>query len=131
MTPNSLAAALRRLPAAGKKNSAFERRLTGPWRKDEVWYSSQKEHWLGWLSEYDGPGAYDRKTTSGRSAEYIYNHIVCAPMLVWLAEALKIDSNQLNAAIKAALSARPTMMSQSAAVRRVIPWSDIEAKLKP
>jgi hypothetical protein len=130
MTPKALARSLRRLPASAKKTSAFERRLPGPWRKNEVWYSSQKEHWLGWLSEYDGPGAYDRKTNSGRSAEYVYNHIVCAPMLVWLAEALKIESKQLNAAIKAALAARPTMMSQSAAVRRIIPWSDIASKLK-
>ena len=22
------------------------------------WYKKQKEHWLGWLSEYDGLGAY-------------------------------------------------------------------------
>ena len=41
-------AAIRRLPA------------DPPYGDPNVWYPNQKEHWLGWLREYDGPGAYDR-----------------------------------------------------------------------
>jgi hypothetical protein len=26
------------------------------------WYKTQKEHWLGWLGEYDSSGAFGRKT---------------------------------------------------------------------
>lgn len=33
-----------------------------------AWYSSQKEHWLGWLAEYDRPGAYGRVVGQQRSA---------------------------------------------------------------
>jgi hypothetical protein len=31
-----------------------------PLRDGEVWYRAKKEHWLGWLGAYDGPGAYER-----------------------------------------------------------------------
>ena len=31
-----------------------------PRDRDGVWYRTQKEHWLGWLSQYEGPGAYGR-----------------------------------------------------------------------
>lgn len=26
-----------------------------------AWYDTQKEHWLGWLADYDGPGYYGRQ----------------------------------------------------------------------
>jgi hypothetical protein len=32
-----------------------------PRDRDGVWYRTQKEHWLGWLSQYHGPGAYGAK----------------------------------------------------------------------
>jgi hypothetical protein len=35
------------------------------------WYRTQQEHWLGWLGEYDGPGAYDRKTASPQDARAV------------------------------------------------------------
>jgi hypothetical protein len=28
----------------------------------KAWYRTQKEHWLGWLREYNGPGYYSRQT---------------------------------------------------------------------
>jgi hypothetical protein len=40
------------------------------------WYKTQKQHWLGWLKEYHGPGAYGRKTSQERDAIYDYNNIV-------------------------------------------------------
>lgn len=48
----------------------------------QTWYRTQKEHWLGWLGDYEGPGAYKRKTGVKRDAKYAYNHIVC-PELLW------------------------------------------------
>src|SRR5262245_11407403 len=33
------------------------------------WYKTQKEHWLGWLSEYHGPGAYGRRADTRRDAK--------------------------------------------------------------
>ena len=52
-----------------------------------VWYRTQKEHWLGWLGEYHGPGAYGRAPSEERDARFVYNHIVCPEMLLWLIEA--------------------------------------------
>ena len=43
---------------------------------------------IGWLLEYEGSAYYGRKNLH-RAAEFIYNHIVCQPMLLWLAEASK------------------------------------------
>ena len=56
-----------------------------PIRNPKKWYLTQKEHWIGWLLEYNGPGAYGRKTTDGRDAKFVYNHVVQPEMLVYLA----------------------------------------------
>lgn len=94
-----------------------------------AWYRSQKEHWLGWVGEYNGSGEYGRKTISGRDARFIFNHIQCAPMLFWLAEALGIDEVKLDAAFEAAVFAPKRNASQCAAFRRVISWDMIEPEL--
>jgi hypothetical protein len=57
---------------------------------------------MGWLSEYNGPGAYSRKAWRGRSAEFVYNHIGCPPMLLWLAEVTGLPKAKLLAAKRAA-----------------------------
>ena len=62
-------------------------------------------------------------------AEFIYNHIVCAPMVLWLAEASGIPNVRLSKAKEAALSAGPRLQAQSAAIRKIIPWKMIEAHL--
>lgn len=59
----------------------------------EVWYTSQGEHWQGWLYGYKGPGAYNRKNHH-RTAEFVYNHIMCPPMFIWLAETAGIDQKK-------------------------------------
>lgn len=46
------------------------------WTLPGVWYRTQKEHWLGWLRDYDCPGAYGRKVTGGRDSHFVYNHVV-------------------------------------------------------
>lgn len=58
-----------------------------PVHDPRVWYMTQKEHWLGWLREYDGPGAYGRIAGKQRDARFAYNHIVEPKMLLWLIEA--------------------------------------------
>src|SRR5216683_7276557 len=75
--------------------------IRGVWRSEGVWYRSQKEHWLGWLSEYDGPGAYGRKTSVVRSAEFAYNHVVCPPMILWLGETSGVKPSLIIQAKKA------------------------------
>jgi hypothetical protein len=131
MTPQQLSAKIRNLRPRVPTTSEFERTLVrrGLWNND-VWYTSQKEHWIGWLREYSGPGYYGRKN-SIRSAEFVYNHIVCPPMVLWLGEASGVQRAQVLEAKRAALSAGPSLTALSAAVRRIIPWEQIESRLKP
>ena len=108
----------------------FEREMPGGEAEQRrAWYSSQKEHWLGWLAEYDGPGAYSRKNTRKRDAQFVYNHIVNPKMLIWLAEAAGVPKQQLQRAYMAALSAGTRMQAMSSAIRHVIPFSAIQALL--
>ncbi len=104
--------------------------IRGVWRSEGVWYKSQKEHWLGWLSEYDGPGAYDRKTRQGRSARFVYNHINCPPMLLWLAEAVGVPKGKVLAAKRSALATSKTRGGHCAAIRKAIPWQAIEEQIR-
>ena len=61
MTPQDLQRHLEKLDAAPPLTVSFARELaeifpTLQW----AWWSTQKEHWLGWLTEYNGPGYYGR-----------------------------------------------------------------------
>jgi hypothetical protein len=94
------------------------------------WYQTQKEHWIGWLSGYDGPGAYGRQTGIARDARFVYNHIVEPAMLLYLAEAAGISRRRIEAAREASLTGK-TLMQQAASVRAAIPWEDVERALWP
>ena len=132
MTPLGLARRIVKLKAQVPVTAAFEQALTirKDWSRDGVWYASQKEHWLGWLSEYDDPGYYGRETATRRSAEFAYNHIVCPPMVLWLGEAAGVPRKKVLEAKNAALSAPRSLPSMSAAIRKVIPFSEIEPLLR-
>jgi hypothetical protein len=130
MTPQQLAARIRKLPETAPITTEFERVLTkrGIWSRNGVWYTTQKEHWLGWLSEYSGPGYYGRKS-SRRSAELVYNHIVRPPMVLWLGEASGVPRAIVATAKQSALSSSPNFQAQSAAIRKIIPWDLIDNRL--
>jgi hypothetical protein len=126
MTPEQLRRRIYKLREHQPLTIRLERSLaTADLIRRPPWYCSQKEHWLGWLREYDGPGYYGRREW-GRSAEFVYNHVVCPPMVLWLGEAAGVPSNVIAAAGSAALSAGPSQASRSAGIRRVIPWAMIE-----
>ena len=112
-----------RLPSAQPLTDAFERR--NPLKK-APWYSSQKEHLVGWLDDYGGAGAYDRQRP-GQDARHFYMHFQCAPGLLWLAEALGEEPKVLKAAIKAIEAAGAKGAAQCGAFRKVISWTRIEA----
>ena len=129
MTPQQLRAKLKHLDAEPPLTVAFERELaahTASLRK--AWYSHQKEHWLGWLKEYDGPGYYGRNSWDV-TAEKVYNRVNNPAMVLWLGEAAGIPTKQVKQAVSAAKSAGTTFPSQCGAIRREIPWSDIEPLL--
>lgn len=130
MTPHQLAVKIRKLRERAPITTSFERILTrrGIWDRSNVTYITQKDHWLGWLSEYSGPGYYGRKKMN-RSAEYAYNHIVCPPMVLWLGEASGISKAKVAAAKRAAMSAGAHLPAKSAAIRKIISWQMIEVCL--
>lgn len=111
--------------------SAIERLPSDkPHNDDSVWYSTQKDHWLGWLRAYHTEGAYGRTLSSRRDACFAYNHIINWQMLEWLIEAAGVD-RKLVAAAKTAAVAPKLMQQKAAAIRRVAPWSVVAAALWP
>jgi hypothetical protein len=132
MNPRVLSRKIEKLRVTLPITAAYARTLVarGIWDDEGVWYTSQKEHWLGWLSEYDGPGAYDRKKWKGRSAEFVYNHIGCPPMLLWLAEAAGVSKTKILAAKRAALRAGRNRATHCAVLRRAIAWPVVDERLQ-
>ena len=129
MTPYQLRRRIKRLSANMPITSQFEAVIKArQTRTLDTWYSSQKQHWLGWLSEYNGPGYYDRQTWNV-TAETVYNRAGNPSMVLWLGEASGVDPGKIEKASIAALSASDNMASQCAAIRREIPWNYIEAQL--
>ena len=129
MTPSELRNAIIPLDAAGPIHRQLEVDLREGVGHGKAWYSSQKEHWLGWLGDYSGPGAYGRANWANRSAEFVYNHIQCAPMLVWLAEALGLPKERLKAACLDVTNSGARHAAQCGAFRRTVHWAVIEAQL--
>ena len=99
-----------------------------PVHNPKKWYRTQKEHWIGWLREYDGRGAYARKTGVARDARYAYNHVVEAEMLIWLIDAAGLGG-KLDTAFRRSLGEMKTLMQKSGAIRRRVPWEDVAAAL--
>lgn len=129
MTPRELRAHIRPLPEYLPRTHAMEAAIGVGAGFGGAWYRSQKEHWLGWLAEYAGPGAYSRRETMSRSARLAYNRIQCAPMLFWLGEAACVHPDQLDHAHTAVISAPTNGSAQCAALRDCLPWADIEHDL--
>jgi hypothetical protein len=71
---------------------------------------------------------YGRKKWN-RPAEFVYNHINCPPMVLWLGEAVGVPKKRVVEAKKAALAASASFPAQAAAMRRIIPWDIIAARL--
>jgi hypothetical protein len=92
------------------------------------WYKTQKEHWLGWLSEYHGPGAYGRTGKTRRDAKFAYNHIVEVKMLTWLIEAAGVSPELVRRAKRSA-AAGSSLAQKAAAVRRHVPWDELQRAL--
>lgn len=93
------------------------------------WYTSQKQHWLGWLGEYEGPGAYGRKNWN-RDAKFAYNHVVCPELLMYLIHAIPLKNELLDHA-EIAYKTGNTEMEKSGAIRKVVRWEDISLALWP
>ena len=128
MTIRELRDHVAQLSPEAKISDSFERRHWPHTKGPKVWYRTQKEHLLGWLDEYNGPGAYGRRRWD-RDARFFYNHFQCPPGLLWLAEAAGVAAAKIREANEAVLAAPPRLSSQVGALRRVIPWSLVEEQL--
>lgn len=91
-------------------------------------YTTQRDHWLGWLGVTPGTGSYERKTPEGRGAKYVYNHIVEPLMLLWLIEAARVDPSLVGKAKRGA-SAALTPAGKSKAIRLAVPYAVVAAAL--
>jgi hypothetical protein len=93
----------------------------------DTWYKDQGEHWEGWLKSYNGPGFYKRKNHK-RKPSYIYNHIMCPPMILWLVETTGFDEKAIDETIKITLQ-QDKYQTQCKFIRKEFPWSDVEERI--
>jgi hypothetical protein len=128
MSRQEFAAKIRKLSDAGTVTQQFERelKLADRWTHVPL-HDSRKKDWMIWLDGYQGPTP--KRKEWERSAQFIYNHLSCPPMVLWLAEAGGIPKSILIKAKGSALRAQPNRISECAAIREIIPWASIESKL--
>ena len=120
MTPKQLLKRIRPLSAHAPYTEKFDKTLEAcGQRHQNKWWIDHKEHWICWLVHIHPK----------RSAAYVYNHINCPPMLIWLPEAAGILERDVSAAIAAALEIGKSWPSQCGAIRRLIPWQKVEQAL--
>lgn len=93
-----------------------------PSTNSRVYYRNQKEHWLSWLNDYNNNGAYGRPINSNRDAKWVYNHVVCPNLLLYLIKSINIKS-ELVAAAQKAYEQGTSEMQASGAIRKIVPWS--------
>jgi hypothetical protein len=83
-----------------------------------------KGNWLRWLETYNRP-ARPRRKDSNRIPEFVYNSLKSPSMVLWLGEASGVSTQVVRRALAAAKTAQPNLGTQSAAIRRIIPWKMI------
>ena len=87
-----------------------------------------REGWIGWLSDYNNPGPYNRRPNQNHSARYAYNQIVYPAMLLWLIRASGVSEELIKLAESD--SNRFTMLrQQAAAIRKRVPWEVLQRVL--
>jgi hypothetical protein len=112
---------------------AISRMPEGRRTRGEMWYESQKEHWIGWLLDYQGGGAYGRKVRGRRDAKRVYNQLQCPDMVIYLAKESGVGPGLIRKAKRAAAKGGSTTRSASkcGAIREILPWNLVlEALLK-
>jgi hypothetical protein len=130
MTPKQLRQRILRLPDSAPITEAFEVRLaetTASLRR--AWYENQREHWLGWLKDYDGPGYYGRSNWEV-DARSVYNRVGNPAMVLWLGEASGVPTAIVKNASADGLKLRGSFSRQCRAIRALIPWDLVAEHLK-
>ena len=90
-------------------------------------YSSEKAHMCGWFASQttNGGGSYTRNEPN-RSARATYNRLLAPGAMLWIAEVLGENSEQLRTAVQAAKEAeKKNWRARASAFREVIPFERI------
>jgi hypothetical protein len=103
--------AVRRLPATMPESD----------RLSKGGYDTHRDHWIGWLEEYDGPGYYGRSNWD-RDARYVYQHLNNGHMIVWLNEAAGESLVTIRATIAAMLRGGQQKARMAGIARSYLPW---------
>lgn len=88
-----------------------------------TWWSSQREHMFGWFAQQLtlGNGKFTRNAPNP-SARVTYFRLNSGPAIVWIAEALGVDPETVQAAVDAA-HAEPNKRKHCGLLRQHLPWS--------
>ncbi|MFM1907419.1 MAG: hypothetical protein RLZZ591_1096 [Pseudomonadota bacterium] len=92
-------------------------------------YTTQKDHWLGWLNPAAGTGSYPRRTGANVAAKMVYNRIGEPKMLWWLASAAGVGQSLLDEA-QGRVDAQTPLSSQCAEFRKLVPWRTLAESLE-
>lgn len=112
LTPARLADAIRHLPSDNPVPQGTDGYNN---------YTTQKDHWLGWLNPAAGTGTYPRRTGENATARAVYNRIGEPRMLLWLIEASGVAPELVTAA-RASATSGTNRASKCKAVRNTVPW---------
>ncbi len=77
-------------------------------------YENQREHWLGWLKDYNGPGYYVREDWEVDDARTVYNRVGNPAMVLWLGEASGIPTAIVKKAAAEAMKLRGSFPDSAA-----------------
>lgn len=88
-----------------------------------------RDGWLRWLSEYDEPGYYKRLAGMKRDAKFAYNNVANPQWLLWLIQAAGVSKTLVELAEHDFNRAPDNVRTQSAAIRKQVPWDELERAL--
>lgn len=77
-----------------------------------------REEWIRWSSKHENA-----------TAKSVYNHLAYPEMLLWLSQAVGIDQGLIEMA-ESDIKQITNVHSQCAAIRKRMPWKDIERLLR-
>jgi hypothetical protein len=103
--------AVRRLPATTPESDRLSKGV----------YATHKDHWIGWLEEYDGPGYYSRSNWDV-DARTVYQRLNNGNMIVWINEAAGESPTRIRLTIAKMLQGGPRKQMMAMIARSFLPW---------
>lgn len=127
LSVQELRAVLATLPAHLPLSDAFE---NGFPQRQGVWWSSQREHMLGWLDHQQsmGDGKFTRKAPNA-SSRVTYARLNSGPAIVWIAEALGVGTETVETTVAVA-RAEPNIRKHCGLLRQYLPWALIAERAR-